>query len=312
MESRIATWNGRQILLVLTLPIPITIFLPYGFISIIVSLLILIKQIMLRIIFTGPMKRSPPFSDPGWDILTTSNDGSDVYGFINFHDKKSDLVVFVHGWQSSSEKYTERMNLFKSRGFHTLAIDMRGHGMAPDTLEWTAGKVINDIKALLSIVDQSKINKVHFYGHSLGGFVCIGMHHDRHQGWWKENYGRLILESPMTAYSKIFEQMFGKLSMFSPILQKWALRGFNKIHPELEKALNWEDIDMPNWGLPKVPILLLQSKNDTKLGRYHYDLIVAQNLDAQSHLIETLPHSRNRVNKERDDLIIQYIESEMK
>ena len=94
------------------LAIPITIFLPYGFISIIVSLLILIKQIMLRIIFTGPMKRVR-LSDPGWDIIATSNDGSDVYGFINFQEAKSDLVVFVHGWQSSSEKYAERMNLFK-------------------------------------------------------------------------------------------------------------------------------------------------------------------------------------------------------
>ncbi len=312
MESRIATWNGRQILLVLTLPIPITIFIPYGFVSIILAILILMKQVLLRVIFSGPMKRSLPFSDPGWETITISNAGCDVYGFINFQDKKSDLVVFVHGWQSSSEKYTERMNLFKSRGFHTLAIDMRGHGIAPDTVEWTAGKVINDVKALLNAIDQSRINRVHFYGHSLGGFVCIGMHHDRHQGWWKENYGRLILESPMTAYSKIFELMFGKLSMLSPLLKKWALRGFNKIHPELDKGLTWEDIDMPNWGLPKVPILLLQSKNDAKLGRYHYDLIIAQELDVQSHLIESLPHSRNRVNKERDDLIVQYIESEMK
>ena len=63
---------------------------------------------------------------------------------------------------------------------------MRGHGMAPNTVEWTAGKVINDIKVILSLVDQSKINKVHFYGHSLGGFVCIGMHHDRHQDGGRE------------------------------------------------------------------------------------------------------------------------------
>ena len=189
---------------------------------------------------------------------------------------------------------------------------MRGHGMAPDTVEWTAGKVISDIKALLNSIDQSCINRVHFYGHSLGGFVCIGMHHDRHQGWWKDNYGHLILESPMAAYSKIFEQMFGRISMISPLLQKWALNGFSKIHSELESGLTWEDIDMPKWGLPKVPILLLQSKNDNKLGRYHYDLILAQNLDVQDHLIESLPHARNRVNKERDDLIVQYIESAMR
>ena len=257
------------------------------------------------------MKRSLPFSNPEWNTITELNDGQDIYGFINYQDEISDLVVFVHGWQSSSEKYTERMTLFRDRGFHTLAIDMRGHGMAPDTVEWTAGKVINDIKILLNGIDRSKIDNVHFYGHSLGGFVCIGMHHNRHQGWWKDNYGKLILESPMTAYSKIFEQMFGKLSIFSPLLKRWALRGFKKIHPDIESELVWSDIDMPNWGLPKVPILLLQSKNDTKLGRYHYDLIMAQNLELQSHLIESLPHSRNRVNSERDKLIVDYIENEM-
>ena len=34
---------------------------------------------------------------------------------------------------SLQEKYTERMSLFRDRGLHTLAIDSRGHGMAPDT-----------------------------------------------------------------------------------------------------------------------------------------------------------------------------------
>ena len=98
----------------------------------------------------------------------------------------------------------------ENMGLHTLAVDMRAHGMAPDTPEWTAGKVIEDVKIILEQIDQIKIKKVHFYGHSLGGFISIGMHHDRHQGWWKDNYGTLMLESPMAAYSPILEQMSGK------------------------------------------------------------------------------------------------------
>ena len=61
-------------------------------------------------------------------------------------------------------------------------------------------------------------------------------------------------------------------------------------------------------GLPKVPILLLQAKNDTRLGRYHYDLLLEQGLDIEEHLLESLPHSKNRVNEERDNLIINWIE----
>ena len=99
----------------------------------------------------------------------------------------------------------KRMRLFKDRGLHGI-IDMRGHGMAPDTLGMDCGKVILDVKCILESIDTSKVDKIHFYGHSLGGFICIGMHHDRHQGWWKENYGTLMLESPMVAYSPILEQ----------------------------------------------------------------------------------------------------------
>ena len=44
-------------------------------------------------------------------------------------------------------------------GLHTLAVDMRGHGMAPDTPEWTAGKVIEDVKIILEQVDQIENKK---------------------------------------------------------------------------------------------------------------------------------------------------------
>ena len=82
-----------------------------------------------------------------------------MYGFVNYQDHETDLVVLIHGWQSSSEKFTERMYLFKNKGLHTLAVDMRAHGMAPDTPEWTAGKVIQDVKLILEQIDRSKIKK---------------------------------------------------------------------------------------------------------------------------------------------------------
>jgi pimeloyl-ACP methyl ester carboxylesterase len=202
------------------------------------------------------------------------------------------------------------MYLFHNKGLHTLAVDMRGHGMAPDTPEWTAGKVIQDVKIILDKLDKSKIGKIHFYGHSLGGFICIGMHNERHQGWWKDEYGTLMLESPMAAYSPILEQMSGKISFMLPLLKKWAVKGFRKIHPEFDN-LEWKDIDFPYWGYPKVPVLLLQAMNDNRLGRYHYDLLLSEDLDVQAHLIESLTHSKNRVNIERDELIEAWIDERM-
>lgn len=308
MPRRKATWGGEKILTIFVLTALIAIFIPYGFLSIPVFIILLIHQSLLRIIFRGPAKRSMVLSEPGWDTIHANNNGVDVFGFANFQDHSTDLVVFIHGWQSSSAKFLDRMKIFNEKGLHTLSIEMRGHGMAPRTDEWTAGKVIADVKAMLESIDLTNVQNLHFYGHSLGAFVCLGLQNDRHQGWWKERCSTLILESPMVAYSPIMEEMSGRISFLLPLLKKWAVKGFKQIHPEVGN-LEWKDIDIPSWGLPKVPILLLQAANDSRLGRFHYDLLLSQDVEVYPHLIDSLTHSKNSVNKERDNLIRQWIDS---
>jgi len=310
MARRKATWDAKFILLALSLTVIISLLTPYEIIVISIFLLILLHQLLLRMIFRGPVKRSLPFTDPDWDVITVDNNGVDAYGFVRFQEQKSDLIVFIHGWQSSSEKFIERIKIFHNEGLHTLAIDMRGHGLSPNTTEWTAGKVIQDVKSILQEIDTSKIEKIHFYGHSLGAFVCIGMHNSRHTGWWKDNYGTLMLESPMVAYSPIMEDMASKFTFMMPLLKWLAVRGFNKIHPEVG-GIEWKDIDIPLWGVPKVPTLLLQAANDNRLGRFHYNLLLEQDIEIYPHLIESLTHSKNRVNEERDVLIKNWIETKI-
>lgn len=306
MPRRQATWGGNAILSLLILA-SVSFFTPYGTFVAITSSLIIVHQLLLRIMFAGPKKRSLPFSDPGWSIVTADNEGVDVYGFINLQNVKTDLIIFIHGWQSSSEKFVDRMNIFRSKGLHTLAIDMRGHGMAPDTHEWTAGKVILDVKAILEKIDRSKVNKIHFFGHSLGAFICLGLQNQRHSGWWKDDCSTIILESPMVAYSPILEEMASRISFMMPLLKRWAVKGFNRIHPEVG-GLEWSDIDIPKWGLPSVPTLLLQASNDTRLGRFHYDLLMKQDIELYPHLLDTLTHSKNKINIERDELIKKWID----
>ncbi|MCH1527339.1 MAG: lysophospholipase [Candidatus Poseidoniaceae archaeon] len=310
MDRRKATWDGYAILTLIATCAILSILTPYSIVIVSITILILVHQILLRLIFRGPTKRSLPFSNKDWDIINLDNNGVDVYGYVNYQPNKSDMVVFVHGWQSSSEKFTERIQLFRNKGLHTLAHDMRGHGMAPDTPEWTAGKVIQDLKILLESVDQSKINKVHFFGHSLGAFICIGMHNTRHQGWWKDSYGTLMLESPMVAYSPIMKELTSNIPFMFPLFKRWAMKGFNKIHPEIGN-IEWSDIDIPSWGVPKAPILLLQAENDSRLGRYHYDLLLDQDIEVYPHLLTSLTHSKNRVNEERDALILEWIDNKI-
>ena len=105
MDRRKATWDGRSIFFLVVGTIVSTIvLLPVSIFSLVIPLivvLLIIHQLLLRVIFRGPSKRSLPFSDSEWDIIQIQENGVDIYGYINYQSVKTDLVVFVHGWQSS-------------------------------------------------------------------------------------------------------------------------------------------------------------------------------------------------------------------
>ena len=60
-------------------------------------------------------------------------------------------------------------------------------------------------------------------------------------------------------------------------------------------------------GSTKSSNLLLQAENDNRLGRHHYDLLCAQDIELHPHLLQTLTHSTNRINQERDLLIEKWV-----
>ena len=308
MDKRVVTWRNRSIISLIFIAILLPFFNKYFLIISLILIFISGRKILLRIIFTGPGNRKPSLNSEHYHKEIINIMGNEICYHHHFQSNKSDLVVFLHGWQSSSSRFENRMNLFRERGYHTMIMDMRGHGDSSGTYEWTAGKVINDIKEILKLYHDYPINYVHFYGHSLGGFVTLGLQHERHTGWWKSKIRTIILESPMTGYSPILEEMSGKLRILVPYMRKLSLHGFNKLHPEVG-GINWEDIDVPNWGIPSSPTLILQSKDDNRLGRIHYDMLLKNDFSFESHLIESLPHSGNQYNEERDELIVDWIEN---
>jgi alpha-beta hydrolase superfamily lysophospholipase len=161
----------------------------------------------------------------------------------------------------------------------------------------------------LETLDQSIISSIHLYGHSLGGFVSLGLQNSRNQGWWKDKIGTVILESPMTALAPIIEQRAGLFSPLLPLMKRWLMQGFVRIHPEFE-GCQWTDIDVPGWGMPSCPVLIMQAKNDAQLGQTHYDSLMSciGEIEHEAHIIPTLSHTQNQVNKERDELISNWID----
>ncbi len=302
---RMATLSEKQLLSISAL----ILFSCYYFSNyLLIGFVYILYHIILKKIYSGPKKTRPALDHPCWSIIKADNNGVEVFGQLNKLDEEAPLVVFLHGWNSATSRLLERMEIFKNHGCHTLALELRHHGIAPKTYEWTAVKVMGDLKSLLNSLDNDEFTSVHFYGHSLGGFLAAGMTNSKNSGWWSKKMGTLMLESPMAAFTPIMEEKAGRLTFLNPIIKGMATRALKKIHPEITN-FKWEDVDVPRWAKPTCPTLVLQAANDKRLGRFHYDLIIQEFTNLHPHLIQSLGHSTNSINKERDELIVKWIES---
>jgi 2-hydroxy-6-oxonona-2,4-dienedioate hydrolase len=116
------------------------------------------------------------------------------------------MLLFLHGTGGHAEAYTRNLSQHGEH-FHTVAIDMIGHG-------WTDKPVIDyEIPAyadhVLKVLDSLDQAKVHISGESLGGWVAtyIAIH-------YPERVDRLVLNTAggWTAHPEIMEKI-KRLSM---------------------------------------------------------------------------------------------------
>ena len=305
---RQATFSGIVVFIFLITALLCLIYSKWTAIFGVLITLFILQQLLTMALFRGPSKGRKPLEHPDWKIIQTKRDGFEIFGQINMVEGKNPLIIFLHGWESSSIRFLERMQIFQSKNCHTLILESRSHGLAPSTKEWTARKITQDLDSLLGEIDQDQVSAVHIYGHSMGGFIALGLQHERCQGWWKDKLSTVMLESPMTAYSFVLNKLMGPLAIFMPLMKSLSVAAIKKIHPELVNP-TFSDFDTPKWGLPNKPTLVLQAADDHLLGREHYDLLMEHlDVENESHIIQTLHHSQNQVDAERDELIMQWIE----
>ena len=73
-------------------------------------------------------------------------------------------------------------------------------------------------------------------------------------------------------------------------------------------------LDVPIWGLPKQPTLVIQAGEDKVLGRTHYELLVSSMKDTgleenlTAHILEKMKHSGERTNSARNELISKWLD----
>jgi pimeloyl-ACP methyl ester carboxylesterase len=199
-------------------------------------------------------------------------------------------------------------------GIDIVGMSMRGHGKCELRYDWTLLKVIADIEALLDAVVTRYENppkQVWIYGHSAGGF--IGLRLASHpSGWWAENLKGIILESPATSFPLIIESI---TPPFLRPIRSWIRqilrREFERIHPDL--GIRYANSAVPHFGMPEVPMLVLQANTDSRLGLKHYELLM-KHVDPELstvHLLKELEHTSTKDNITRRTNLEKWLEPQL-
>ena len=277
----------------------------------------LIIQIFRKIYFQKPSIEVEP-----WVELIADCRGVEARAMLNRRDQSAPLLLMIHGWKSSAESVRERAEWFCDQGWHALIVEMPGHGKAMTVEKWTAIRVIEHTVELMSALDSllppQDITEIVYYGHSMGGFVGLNLSKRIDDYPWGNKIKGWILESPMTKYSLVYEDSI-KRNRIPKILhssiQKRLFAQLSALHPQENTIHSLMQLDVPIWGLPQQPTLVLQAEEDSVLGRSHYDLLVSSMVNAgregilTTHLIEDLPHSGARINSTRNHHIEQWLEN---
>ncbi len=292
------------------------------FVIIIGALLVnlFIEYIIIQI-FRKPHFQKPSIEVEPWIELITDCRGVEARAMLNHRNESAPLLLMVHGWRSSAESVRERAEWFCEQGWHALIVEMPGHGKAMSVEKWTALRVVEHtvelMSALESLLPLEEITEIVYYGHSIGGFVGLNLSKRIDNYSWGSKVKGWILESPMTKYSIVYEEslMHNRIPKFlHSSVQKRLLVQFSALHPQESSIHSLRELDVPIWGLPQQPTLLLQAADDSILGRSHYESLVSSMIEAgregilTAHLIEDLAHSGARTNSTRNHHIDQWLE----
>lgn len=262
--------------------------------------------------FKSHPKSGRNVSNPNWRIIEFNGwGGSELKGyFIPAKDDSKGLILYMHGYSSSLGRTEERILHLRDQGFDIAAIEMRGHGKCELNRDWTLLKVATDNEAFLDriLAEYKEKPAVHFYGHSMGGFLAMRLSAQK-SGWWADNLNSVILESPVASIPMLVKAWAGSLWDPSSFLIRRIIRKeAERIHPDL--PIRFMDAEVPHIGVPNIPVLTLQSKDDSALGRSHYNLVkkhLKGNSENKFHLVSDLAHTTTLDSTTRKELVEDWL-----
>lgn len=109
------------------------------------------------------------------DVYITSQDNLKLHAYEMKNEKESNIwVIAIHGYTGSGDEMIEAAKHFQEKGYHVLAVDLRGHGKSqgdyigmgwPDRLD-----IVNWIEY---IIQKDQNSKIMLYGISMGAATTM-------------------------------------------------------------------------------------------------------------------------------------------
>jgi len=267
--------------------------------------------------FRAPSNKKPPLEHEGWHHVHHAIGPDTVSTYHRRGHPNRPTVILCHGWMSGAVRMEGRAQTFLEQNWSVVMLDLPSHGDSSNLSKWTAERSCSlIIEALNRLSREHELfeSNVHFYGHSMGGFIGLRLSHRREELLFGEQLRSWIFESPMTGYSEIHRETM-RLLRVPPLLRgivlRKTIRHFNALNRGRPDIHHLDEADMPQWGMPLEKTLLLQASPDERLGDEHYLRLIAC-LEPypdllEVHLLNDLTHSGSHHHEGREQIVDVWI-----
>lgn len=285
------------------------------------TVLLFYLELMTQWSFRAPSRRKPVLNEPHWNPQLQVINGVEIQSYFWRGSIEKPTLWMAHGWTASSQRMVGRLESFMQDGWNVVMFDLPNHGGSGKLLKWTAEQsctlVIGAANALSVEEPWLFDRKVFFYGHSMGGFLGLRLSKRRDELDFGTRWAGWVFESPMTGYSEIFDETCNLLrvpSLLRSALLSKTLRHVYAINGE-PRLHRLSDADVPVWGLPHEPVLVVQANPDERLGAVHHERLVAamskrgRSSDFTLVKLDTLRHSGAYVHEERERIVADWLEA---
>ncbi len=295
-----------------------------GILAMTVSVFALYLEIVTQLSFRAPPRRKPVLDKPGWEIHRLSVDGCTVQHYVWMGEPSNPVALLLHGWTSGAVRMDGRAASFVERGWSVVLVDLPGHGASDSLTKWSAEQCTTILLGSLDQLSERLPDRfsrgVWFYGHSIGAFIGLRISKRRGESKWGQHLRGWVFESPMTGYTEIHHETCNMLripTLLRQLVLSKTLRHFNALNAKVGTIRSLSEADMPSWGVPNEPVLLVQADPDERLGPSHHRRLISTMTNDDGpilltvHMLPGLRHTGGYLNAPRKEKIDAWLDEQI-